>query len=462
MRKTIKRLEPFTFFNVTAICSRLEKMAAKGWMIERIVNTGWVYRRMEPRKLHFAVSFYPKASEFDPEPSLEQQTFIDFCAHTGWQLACTSAQMQIFYNDRENPIPIETEPQLEVDAIHASVLKSMLPAYLVLFLIVLLQGGLFLSGFLGDPIRTLSDPSRILVGLCSVCCLILFVTELTCYFRWYGKAVPAAEQGLFLSPPDTARLQWSILGVVAIGFACYVLDHMLNGDALRRWILAAMLVYMALLFFGVQGMKDFLKKIKASRGVNRTLTCITSFVLAFTMMQGITHVLWWMNENRFSEQNTSESTRINQMISENRMPLILEDLLEVDSDRHRMLYSGSESLLMGQLTMGQRIRFDIDDVPDEPELEYRIVKVKLPFLYPMCKERLLYEQERLKHSHNLTYQEADPAPWAAEEAYRLWAPESGFTGQYLICYEDVLIELNLDWEPTEAQKEIVATQLGGL
>lgn len=65
MKNTKRRIEPLSFFDHTGISGHLEKMAAKGWMIEKIVNTGWVYRRIEPKKIHFAVSYFPKASEFD-------------------------------------------------------------------------------------------------------------------------------------------------------------------------------------------------------------------------------------------------------------------------------------------------------------------------------------------------------------------------------------------------------------
>ena len=126
MKNTKRRIEPLSFYDHTGISRHLEKMAAKGWMIEKIVNTGWVYRRIEPKKIHFAVSYYPKASEFDPELSEEQKMLHDFCAHTGWELVCTSAQMQIFCNERENPTPIETEPELELQAIHASAKKSFI------------------------------------------------------------------------------------------------------------------------------------------------------------------------------------------------------------------------------------------------------------------------------------------------------------------------------------------------
>lgn len=66
MKRTKHRIEPLSFFDHIGISSHLEKMAAKGWMIERITNIGWVYRRIEPKNIHFAVLYFPKASEFAP------------------------------------------------------------------------------------------------------------------------------------------------------------------------------------------------------------------------------------------------------------------------------------------------------------------------------------------------------------------------------------------------------------
>lgn len=90
--------------------------------------------------------------------------FHDFCAHTGWQLACTSAQLQIFYNERENPIPIETDPELELQAIHASAKKGFIPQYIALLAIALLNGAMWISNLLGDPIDLLSTPTKLFTG----------------------------------------------------------------------------------------------------------------------------------------------------------------------------------------------------------------------------------------------------------------------------------------------------------
>ena len=118
MKDTKRRLMTFTFYDRTGIEKDLEKQAAKGWLLEKCAATGWIYRRIEPAKIHFAVVYVPAISMFDPEPSEKQKRFQDFCEHTGWELIASNIQMQIFCNRRENPIPIETEPEIEVENIH--------------------------------------------------------------------------------------------------------------------------------------------------------------------------------------------------------------------------------------------------------------------------------------------------------------------------------------------------------
>lgn len=116
MRDTKRRMEFFSFYDHTGISAHLERMAERGWLLEKIGTLTWHYRRIEPKKLAFSVCYFAKASMYDPRPSAEQNMFYDLCAHTGWTLAAASAQMQVFYNERENPVPIDTDPALEVDS----------------------------------------------------------------------------------------------------------------------------------------------------------------------------------------------------------------------------------------------------------------------------------------------------------------------------------------------------------
>ena len=56
MRDTKRRIEAFSFYDHTGIEAHLEKMAAKGWLLERMTGVGWVYRRIEPGRVKFTVT----------------------------------------------------------------------------------------------------------------------------------------------------------------------------------------------------------------------------------------------------------------------------------------------------------------------------------------------------------------------------------------------------------------------
>lgn len=49
-----------------------------------------------------------------------------------------------------------------------------------------------------------------------------------------------------------------------------------------------------------------------------------------------------------------------------------------------------------------------------------------------------------------------------EEAYRLYDLEYGVENKYLLCYDNLLVEIDFDWEPTAAQKAVVSEKLGSL
>lgn len=462
MRNTKRRIEALSFYNHTDIARHLEKMASKGWMIEKIANTGWVYHRIEPKQTHFSVSYYPKASEFDPEPSEEQKMFHDFCAHTGWKLACTSAQMQVFYNELENPIPIETEPELELAAIHASAKKSFIPSYALLLVIALMNGGLWVSNLLGDPLDLLSTPSKLFTGFAFFLLSLLCVVELFCYFKWYKKAKVAAKRGEFLEGISTSKFQNTILGIVLVMALIWFISNVFSSDSLKRWVTIIMCFYMPVLFMIVNGTKQLLKRKKVSRGINRTLTIITSFVGAFALT-GI--IVWGLLTATFkgvfadANEETYEHRGTTWVIHQDELPLVVEELMEVEYNGYIKERRGNESLILGQLVMRQYPRFDTENYIDIPQLEYTMTIVKISALYDFCKERLIYEQEELHAFGDLIYQKEDAKVWGANEVYRLYDPEYGARNDYLLCYENLIVEISFSWEPTSEQMAIVGEKL---
>ena len=199
MKNTMRRMENITFYDPAGIARHLEKMAARGWMLESCSNFTWRYRRISPAKLHFAVTYFPQASDFDPEPSEQQRTFREFCEMAGWKHVVSWAQMQIFVNERENPVPMETDALVQVQTIHKAMKKNYLPSQLLLLAVSLLNAGLLIHTLITNPLYVLSSNSSLFTGSCWTLMLVLCSAEIWAYYHWYHRAKKAAEQnGEFL------------------------------------------------------------------------------------------------------------------------------------------------------------------------------------------------------------------------------------------------------------------------
>ena len=142
----------------------------------------WPYRRIEPKKIRFSISYYASISDFEPEPTEEQQEFNDFCEHSGWKLAASSVQMQVFYNENEDPVPIETDPELELENLHRYAKKTALKTYPLLLLISLLMGVTFIGSIIRDPIRYLASAINLFTGVWFVVAFVYSLSELAGYY----------------------------------------------------------------------------------------------------------------------------------------------------------------------------------------------------------------------------------------------------------------------------------------
>lgn len=468
MKDTKRRMEVYPLYHHTGIEAHLEKMAAKGWMLEHISNQGWHYRRMEPKKLHFCISYYPKASEFDPEPAEDQKTFLDFCAHTGWVLACTTAQMQIFYNDWENPIPIETDPVLEVENIHASMKKSFLRAQFVLMILGAVMSFFFWGELFVSPIGILANPNRLFTGVCWLLIIVLSVTDVTAYFLWHKKAVIAAEQGIFLDTPSTLAVQWGTMAVLAVSGIFLIANIAGSGDTMMLFILGGMGLYMLLLFLFADWIKRFGKKRKWSRVANMLVSVVLTMIASIVMVNGVIFATLKLKEAGIfdPEQETYRHGGMTWTVHKDAIPLRIEDLMEEEREGYMTEQRGNSSLFLSKYVMSQYARFDAKEYKDMHDLDYTVVDIKMPFLYDWCREEWMDE---LDESDNDLVPEGyadvlvpvDAAPWGAKEAYNITNNSHMLeTNHYLLCYENRLVEIRFTWDVTEAQKAVVGEKLG--
>ena len=356
-----------------------------------------------------------------------------------------------------------------MQAIHASAKKGFIPQYIALLAIALVNGAMWISNLLGDPIDLLSTPTKLFTGFAWLLLAILCIVELVCYFRWHSKAKVAAEHGEFLKVPSTSKFQKVVLILIIGGAIFWGVNYIICGDTLQRWIAILMCIYMPSLFVIVNATKEFMKRRKASRGINRTVTMLTSFVVAFAMMGAITFgTLYASNHGFFADKNeeTYEHRGMTWVIHQDELPLVVEDLVDIDFDGYIKERRGNVSLLLGQLVMRQHPRYDAENYRDIPQLEYTMTIINVPSLYEMCKKQTIDKKDEtdntdIPEGFKRVYLEQDPTPWKANEVYRLAYQDSGSLNSYLLCYDDRIIEISFDWEPTEAQMSIVAEKLSG-
>ena len=454
MKTKKRRLEYYSFYNHTGIEKHLTEMAQKGWMLEAISNLYWTYRKIEPKNIHFCVTYYPRGSDFDPEPSEDQQTFHDFCAHTGWQLACTWHQMQVFYNEKESSIPLETDPVMEVDTLHRACKKNFLPSFYSMLALGILMGEYTLVRIFYDPIGLLTSSSQMLTGFAYICVLAISLVELVTYFSWYKKARRAAQDGLFVDTPSTAGFQKCIVVLLMIGMVWWLTNLLAADDPLLFWVAVAMLGYMFVVILAVNGIKQGLKKAKVSRGMNRFVTLAACFILPLIMTGLVTYGFISLNRTGAFERKPQDDMSI---------PLSLSDFMEINEMDYTEYDRTNETTLLQQRVVNHHASLHAMEAGNAESLRYIITTVKVPFLYKWCAEQIFWDEDEsnngIPEGHRSIYKETDASYWGADAAYRLYHEEGWWRNTYLLYYDDRIIEIHFSWEPTEDDMAIVNQKL---
>ncbi len=452
----------FSMYDHTGIKKYLEKMAGRGWMLEKTGPYFWKFRRIEPARLHFAVNYFPKASEYQPEPSEEQQTFFDYCEMAGWKLIATVAQMQIFCNEQEDPLPIETDARVQVTIISSAMKKSFLPAQFLLLFLGVVQGWLFLGRFFDHPISVLTDSTAQLSGICWAMVILLSSVELVNYFLWLRKAREAAERdGSFVATRSFPVLQKMVLLLIT----AWLLGILFMPDDYRQMLMAGYTIcYVVILFGSVNGAKNYLKKRKLSAGKNLALTMVVAIIVSLTFTIGGTKMMLDIFHNTEASKGAVETYEYNGWtweIYHDKLPLYLEDFTELSYDGYSCEWDVRESFLVAQYEAVQRPRMDD---PGYPELTYTITKVKVPVFYELCFQEL-YELDvwklaggYIEEKYRDNYVRIDAEIWDADVAYREYTREEP-GNHYLICWEDRILEIRLPEEPAEQQIAIIVEKL---
>ena len=282
--RTVKReCNYYAFYDHTNIRKHLEAMAAKGWMLEKMGNTFWTYRRTEPGRVHFAVTYFPAASDFDAAPGEDQQAFRDYCREAGWQPVTSWHQILVFANEAEAPIPMETDAAVQLDTIHRAMKRNFLIAHTVLLSLTLFQLIRDVSDLWNHPTDSLANPALPFVLFCWAMITVLCVVEITAYLIWRRRALRAAEEeGRFTPTPSLRGFRRVCFALLLPSGALWLLSL---GTGLALIGVGAILVVAAAQLV-IAGIKGLMKRTGRSAAVNRAVTLIAGFLLTLALFIG--------------------------------------------------------------------------------------------------------------------------------------------------------------------------------
>lgn len=432
MRETKRQMSLYSFYDHTGIEKHLARMAERGWLLCGLGQFLWHYRRIEPKKITFSVCYFPKATIYDPYPSERQEEFYDLCAHAGWTLAGSSGQMQVFYHQGENPTPIDTDPALEVEAIHQSAKKTVLPANFLLLGVAVLNLGLFLWRLWDNPVLTLASGGTLLALVAYTLILVNCTVELCSYFRWRGRARRAAERGEFLPTRSRVWLQRLLLAIL-LPAGAWCLAGMFQ-DGLGGLAAVSMLGVIGIIA-AVLGVRKLLKGAGVSAKANLRGTLAVCMVLSILFAAAIP---WFVVRGLNSRPNPRPD----------ELPLSVTDLMEMDPDHYSrwQFRTSSPLLVLLQVSDYPRIYGEMTH-----SLRYDVAVVKVPALYGLCRDHYLGEDS--------SYAPTDPAPWGAQEAYQ-YVLDGQTLEHYVLCYPHRVVEITLDWTPTAEQMAVIGERLG--
>ena len=228
MRNTKWELNPYSFYDTEGLARHFERMAAEGWAPDR-VGLFIRYRRIKPQKLRFAITYYPDDGGADGE-----DVFLEYCAQAGWQQSAGVGDLT-FWGDGaegeggglggrtrhvlctadENAVDVETDPVLQVDAMHRA-LKYYHSMMIFWFGYMLLRIWDILTGLKTDPLNTLIYGMGDFLSCISPVVTLICGTDLICYNSWYRKEhrfLPAKSH-LWLQILERAALLLTLFGIL--------------------------------------------------------------------------------------------------------------------------------------------------------------------------------------------------------------------------------------------------------
>lgn len=439
MGKNVKwKYEPYAFYNKAGIEERLTEMAEQGWFIEKM-GFFWKYRKGEPVKRTYNVVYMEDPDNAKKEN--RQREFVEYCEVAGWELVCVKKDMLIFCHDGENPVPIETDVEMELESIDKVMRESYLQTYTWWVLWCFIQVVTMMNDYKEKPFYVMAQPLN-LITIVIIISMLFFALDGWFYLSWMKKAKQYAKDYDTMLPTTNhfvykSLADWIKVAIILWMFSTVFIDFdlILCGFILVFGAIVAMSCLSELK--KNERRKCFLKGDACKIGRKEEV-----FIALITII-----IVWCCFAFSGSDMSTEKDLA--------KAPVSLRDLMvySTDVDEHVDYYT-NESLLAKYIYLDHGITDDYG-----LELQYAYGKMKINFLYEKGKEAFFSEEEVFLPS----YKAIDAASYGTIEAYfKPIVDDEVIREEYVFVWEDSFATVRFNNEPTDEQVKIVAEKLGNI
>ena len=446
----------FDLYAAPEIAQHLEALAQQGWQLEHIGPVFWRCRKCPPADLHYAVVYFPK-DPADEYISRQQRELWELCRATGWELTATAGQMQVFRTAEKEPVPIETDPVVQMETIHAAmrVRDSVLFAGSLIFYILLLLPLLLLTRSAGNWAAWFRLFLPVLLLYILPCCITL-----VSHLLWYRSARQTAQNENRLQAPKGNRRLNAIHTILAL--ICLFL-FLFSVIAERNYYLATLTgavipgtIFLLAVYFR-------LRHRLQQRG-RRTAAAflVVAFALELVLSLGYTAahpiILGHRNAERIT-LSVGGSTFLVDKIYHDPLPLTVEELTGETSDTNYSCFFEVRGTPLLRQYVGRQL-VPLFQGSSQPARAYSVFVESAYFL-----DRRLTELRQGAYSafhpvEQISFTELDASRWGAEAAYS----SADGSLHFLLRYADRLVNLQFfNWPDATVkpmQAELVRERLG--
>lgn len=444
------RIELLSLYDHTNIEKHLKKMAAKGWMLEKIGRTFWVYKRIEPQNLNFSAVYYPKEIIETKNISEDRQNFIDLCTSAGWSFVVSSDKMHIFCSESDNPVPIETDAQIQLECIHKFAKSEIIYGYLFYIILSVIFSTIFGYHLFKEPIETLSD--NVDMFWFWPFCIPFSLYNIIKYLIWHKKAKAAAECGEFCETKRIIRFE------VLLWLPLYICSGLLRRLMMLKMpqilFMLFLIIFAAILICIFKAIKKAWSKTKLSENAKMFFKFYTAIILIAAYIAGIVLIypVFPKSSEKVEKESDSFIPSSYTVYHHKNLPVNLEDLIPINGMVSK--YKFNDYLLL--INLENTKQYSLED--DSIRLTCDITHINFSPIYDACKKEIITISEKNAKNGFTIKKDADTSVWNADEVYRYY--EDGEPcNSYVVCIDDKIVQIIFGWEPTNEQIAITAEKL---